>query len=85
MVDGESSVYTSCGSTRSGTGRWSTVLSGSVDRFMFWRIRVKVDICKSETGTYKYRVVRKPQLGLIDLNRHCFSEMKTRSSDLYRS
>jgi hypothetical protein len=27
--DGESSVYTSCESTRSGTRRWSTVLSGS--------------------------------------------------------
>ena len=27
--DGESSVYTSCESTRSGIGRWSTMLSGS--------------------------------------------------------
>ena len=27
--DGESSVYTSCESARSGAGRWSTVLLGS--------------------------------------------------------
>ena len=44
--DGESSVYTSCVTTRSGTRRWSTGLSGSVDRFMFWRIPVRVDICR---------------------------------------
>ena len=66
---GETSVNTSCESTRSGAGRWSTVLSGSADWYMFWRIRVNIDICKSKTRTYICRVVRKPQLGLIDSNR----------------
>ena len=42
-------------------GRWSTMLLGSADQFMFWRIRVKVDICRS--GTCICRVVRNPQLG----------------------
>ena len=81
--DGESSMYTSYKTTRSGTGGWSTMLSGGANPFSFWRIRVKVDIRRSRTCIC--RVVRKPQLGQTDSNRHCFSEMKTRSSDLYRS
>jgi hypothetical protein len=39
----------------------------AVDLFMFWRIQVRVDMCRS--GTCICRVVRKPQLGLINLNR----------------
>ena len=65
--DGKSSVYTSYVSARSGVGRWSTMLSGSANPFMFWRIRVRVDIRRF--GTCVCRVVRKPQLGLIDSNR----------------
>jgi hypothetical protein len=41
-----------------GVGRWSTVLSGGADPFIFWRIRVKVDICRS--GTCICRVVGNP-------------------------
>ena len=43
------------------------MLSGSVERFTFWRLRVKVDIYRSRT--YICHVARKPQLTLIDLNR----------------
>jgi hypothetical protein len=64
--DGKSSVYTSCESARSGAGRWSTVLLVAHDPFTFWRIWVKIDIRRSRTCIC--RVVRKPQLGLIDSN-----------------
>ena len=36
--------------SRNDVGRWSIVLLGSANRFTFWRIRVKVDICRFETG-----------------------------------
>jgi hypothetical protein len=44
---------------------------------------VKVDICRLES--YICHVVRDPQLGLIDSNRRCFSDMKTRSTEMHRS
>jgi hypothetical protein len=47
----------------------------ALDPVMFWRIRVKVDICQLES--YICRVVRDPQLGIIDSNRHCSSNMET--------
>jgi hypothetical protein len=47
--------------SRLALGRWSTVLSGGANPFLFWRIRVKVDICRS--GTCICHVVRDPQLG----------------------
>jgi hypothetical protein len=53
------------------------------DPFLYWRIWVKVDICRSET--YKCHVVRKPQLGQTDSNHRCFSVKKTRSTILHRS
>jgi hypothetical protein len=46
-----------------------------LDSIMFWRIRVKVDICRFES--YICRVVRDLQLGIIDLNHRCSSDMKT--------
>jgi hypothetical protein len=55
----------------------------ALDPVTFWRIRVKVDICQLES--YICRVVRDPQLGIIDLNRRCSSVMETRSPDLHRS
>jgi hypothetical protein len=55
----------------------------ALDPVMFWRIRVKVDICRLES--YICRVVRDSQLGIFDLNRHCSSVMETRSPDLHRS
>jgi hypothetical protein len=55
----------------------------TLDPVIFWRIRVKVDICRFES--YKYRVVRDPQLGTIGSNRRCSSIMETRSPDLHRS
>jgi hypothetical protein len=58
--DSESSVYPPYWN---GVGRWSTVLSGGANPFLFWRIRVKVDICRS--GTCICHVVGNPQLGLI--------------------
>jgi hypothetical protein len=60
-----------------------TVLSGGLDPVTFWRIRVKVDICRLESCIC--RVVRDPQLGIIDSNRRCSSVKETRSSDLHRS
>jgi hypothetical protein len=48
-----------------------------------WRIRVEVDICRLES--YICRVVRDPQLGIIDSNRRCSSVKETRSPDLHRS
>ena len=60
--DGGSSVYTPIKITvRDEAGRWSTVLPGGAIQFMFWRIRVKVDICRS--GTCICLVVGNPQLG----------------------
>jgi hypothetical protein len=53
------------------------------DPVMFWRIRVKVDICRLKS--YLYRVVRNLQLGLIDSNRRCFSVKETRFSVQHRS
>jgi hypothetical protein len=54
-----------------------------LDPVMFWRIRVKVDICRLKSC--KCRVVRNPQLGLIDSNCRCSSVKETRSPDLHRS
>jgi hypothetical protein len=54
-----------------------------LDPITYWRIRVKVDICRLES--YLCRVVRDPQLGIIDLNCRCSSVKETRSSDLHRS
>jgi hypothetical protein len=48
----------------------------ALDPVMFWRIRVKVGICRLES--YICRVVRDPQLGIIDSNCHCSSDMETR-------
>jgi hypothetical protein len=39
----------------------------ALDPITFWRIRVKVDICRLDS--YICRVVRDPQLGIIDSNR----------------
>jgi hypothetical protein len=66
-------------------GRIGGVLYSRValDPVTFWRIRVKIDICRLES--YICRVVRDPQLGIIDSNRHCSLVKKTRSPDLYRS
>jgi hypothetical protein len=55
----------------------------ALDLVTFWRIRVKVDICRLES--YIYRVARDPQLGIIDSNRRCSSVMETRSPDLHHS
>jgi hypothetical protein len=55
----------------------------ALDLIMFWRIRVKVDICRFESCIC--RVVRDLQLGIIDSNRHCSSVMETRLTALHRS
>jgi hypothetical protein len=55
----------------------------ALDPVMFWRIRVKVDICRLES--YICRVVRDPQLGIIGSNRRCSSVMETRFSVHHRS
>jgi hypothetical protein len=55
--------------------QWSTMLSGGANPVSFWRILGEVDICGSRT--YICRVVRNPQLGLIDSNRRCSSVMET--------
>jgi hypothetical protein len=55
----------------------------ALDPVMFWRIRVKVDLCRLES--YISRVVRDPQLGIIDSNRRCSSVMETRFSMHHRS
>jgi hypothetical protein len=47
----------------------------ALDPVTFWRIQVKVDICMLES--YICHVVRDPQLGIIDLNRRCFSDKET--------
>jgi hypothetical protein len=46
-----------------------------LDSIMFWRIWVKVDICRFES--YICRVVRDLQLGIIDSNHRCSSDMET--------
>jgi hypothetical protein len=55
----------------------------ALDPVMFWRIRVKVDICRLES--YLCRVVRNPQLGIIDSNRRCSSVKETRFSVQHHS
>jgi hypothetical protein len=55
----------------------------ALDPVTCWRIRVKVDICRLDS--YIYRVIRDPQLGIIDSNHHCSSVKETRSPDLHRS
>jgi hypothetical protein len=47
----------------------------ALDPVMFWRIRVKVDICRFES--YICRAVRDPQLGIIGSNRRCSSVKET--------
>jgi hypothetical protein len=54
-----------------------------LDLIMFWRIRVKVDICRLKS--YVCRVVRNPQLGIIDSNRRCSSVKETRFSVQHHS
>jgi hypothetical protein len=54
----------------------------ALDPVMFWRIWLKVDICRFES--YICRVVRDPQLGIIGSNRHCSSDMETRFSVYHR-
>jgi hypothetical protein len=44
---------------------------------------VKVDICRFESCIY--RVIRDPQLGIIDLNRRYSSNMETRLFVHHRS
>jgi hypothetical protein len=55
----------------------------ALDPIMFWRIRMKVDICRLESCIC--RVVRDPQLGIIDSNRRYSSVKETRLSDLHHS
>jgi hypothetical protein len=55
----------------------------ALDLVTRWRIRVKVDICRLES--YICRMVRDPQLGIIDSNRRCSSVKETRSPDLHHS
>jgi hypothetical protein len=55
----------------------------ALDPVTFWRIQVKVDLCRLES--YIYRVVRDPQLGIIGSNRRCSSVMETRFSVHHRS
>jgi hypothetical protein len=55
----------------------------ALDPVMRWRIRVKVDICRLES--YICRVVRDPQLGLIDSNHRCSSVKETRFFVQHRS
>jgi hypothetical protein len=55
----------------------------ALDPIAFWRIRVKVDICRIES--YICRVVRDPQLGIINSNRRCSSDIETRFSVHHRS
>jgi hypothetical protein len=55
----------------------------ALDPVTFWRIRVKVDICRLESCIC--RVVRDLQLGIIDSNHRCSSDMETRFSVQHRS
>jgi hypothetical protein len=55
----------------------------ALDSVTFWRILVKVDICRFESCIC--RVVRDPQLGIIGLNCRCSSVMETRFSVHHRS
>jgi hypothetical protein len=54
-----------------------------LDPVMFWRIRVKVDICRLKS--YICRVVRDSQLGIIGSNCRCSSVKETRFSVQHRS
>jgi hypothetical protein len=54
----------------------------ALDPVTCWRIRVKIDICRLDS--YIYRVIRDPQLGIIDSNHRCSSVKETRSPDLHR-
>jgi hypothetical protein len=54
----------------------------ALDLVTFWRIWVKVDISRLES--YICHVVRNPQLGIIDSNHHCSSDMETRFSVHHR-
>jgi hypothetical protein len=54
----------------------------ALDPITFWRIQVKIDICRFES--YICHVVRDPQLGIIGSNRHCSSDMETRFSVHHR-
>jgi hypothetical protein len=55
----------------------------TLDPVMFWRIRVKVDICRFESCIC--HAVRDPQLGIIGSNHHCSLVIETRSTTLHRS
>jgi hypothetical protein len=55
----------------------------ALDPVMFWRIRVKVDICRLKSCIC--HVVRNPQLGLIDSNHRCSSVKETRFYVQHRS
>jgi hypothetical protein len=55
----------------------------ALDLVTFWRIQVKVDLCRLES--YICRVVRDPQLDIIGSNRRCSSVMETRFSIHHRS
>jgi hypothetical protein len=77
--DGESSVY-----PRGQGLYWRCTYSRlALDPVMFWRIWVKVDICRLES--YICHVVRDPQLGIIGSNRRCSSIMETRFFVHHRS
>jgi hypothetical protein len=49
----------------------------------FWRIQVKVDICRLESCIC--HAVRDPQLGIIGSNHHCSSVKETQSTALHHS
>jgi hypothetical protein len=55
----------------------------ALDPVLFWRIRVKVDICRLES--YICRMVRNPQLGIIGSNHRCSSVKETRFSVQHRN
>jgi hypothetical protein len=55
----------------------------ALDPVTFWRIWVKVDICRFES--YICRVVRDPQLDIIGSNHHCSSVVETQFSIHHRS
>jgi hypothetical protein len=55
----------------------------ALDSVTFWRIQVKVDICRFESCIC--HAVTDPELGIIGSNRRCSSVMETRSTALHRS
>jgi hypothetical protein len=65
--------------SRLAVGRWSTVLPGGVNLFLFWRIWVKVDICSPGLAYVVWLGI--PNWVLIGSNRHCSSVMETRPSN----